>query len=108
MTRTTGAAALKAKLSATDPESAKPKPAVERKKKAPAPLTKQVRLSVDIEPVPYRGLMSFCQDIAMEIGRVRIQHVWVMRALVDELLESKELQKRVIERVEDKHGPDAK
>jgi len=52
--------------------------------------------------------MSFCQDIAMEIGRVRIQHVWVMRALVDELLENKELQKKVIERVEDKHGPDAK
>ena len=107
MARQTGAAALKAKLTHTDPESA-PAKTRERKAKVSTPLTKLVRLSVDIEPVPYRGLMTFCQDIAMEIGRVRIQHVWVMRALVDELLENKELQKKVTERVEDKHGPDAK
>jgi hypothetical protein len=120
VSRRTGAAALKAKLSSTDPEVVKSAPSVTAsatnkvvpdmptKKKAPPVQTKQVRLSVDLEPIPYRKLMIFAQDIAMEIGRVRIQHVWIMRALVDELLESKDLQKRIIERVEEKHGPDAK
>jgi hypothetical protein len=112
MGRTTGAAALKTKLAQTDPEAqATPSQAKEnapKKRKSAAPTTDLVRLSVDIRPVPYRNLMNFCQDVALEIGRVRVQHVWVMRAVLAELLEDKELQKRVIERVEEEHGPHAK
>ena len=110
-------AAMAAKLASTDPEAKKaegqvtPSKVTEtapKKKKAVTPTTDLVRLSVDIKPVPYRQLMGFCQDVAMEIGRVRVQHVWVMRAVLAELLEDKELQRRVIERVEEEHGPNAK
>jgi hypothetical protein len=104
MALSAAAAAKAAKLAATDPET---KP-IEKKKKKAAPTTGPVRLSVDISSVPYRNLMNFCQDVAMEIGRVRVQHVWVMRAVLAELLEDKELQRRVIERVEEEHGPNAK
>lgn len=68
---------------------------------------KPVRLSVDIDPVAYHGLVSWCQGIAMKVGRVRVNHVWVLRALVWELFEDEKLQARVIERVRDKHGPGA-
>lgn len=112
MARATGAAALKEKLSQTDPEAqaipSKAKDTVVKKRKPAVPTTDLVRLSVDIKPVPYRNLMNFCQDVALEIGRVRVQHVWVMRAVLAELLEDKELQRRVIERVEEEHGPNAK
>lgn len=43
----------------------------------------------------------------MAVGRVRVNHVWVMRALINELLESKDLQAKVIERVREKHGEGA-
>ena len=74
---------------------------------AVAPVSKPVRLSVDIDPIPYRHIVSFCQDVAMAVGRVRVNHVWVMRALINELLESKDLQAKVIERVREKHGEGA-
>ena len=66
---------------------------------AVAPLSEYVRLSVDIDPVAYRALVSWCQDVAMAVGRVRVKHVWVLRAVIAELLESKDLQAKVIERV---------
>jgi hypothetical protein len=43
--------------------------------------------------------------LAMKVGRVRVNHVWVIRALVWELFNDKTLQARVIERVREKHGP---
>lgn len=77
--------------------------ALSRKKAAkPAaitPLSEYVRLSVDIDPIAYRQLVSWCQDVAMAVGRVRVKHVWVIRAVLQELLENKDLQARVIERV---------
>ena len=68
---------------------------------------KPVRLSVDVEPAAYHGLATWCQDIAMKVGRVRVNHVWVVRALIWELFDDKDLQARVIERVREKHGPQA-
>ena len=48
-----------------------------------------------------RGILILfnIEDVAMAVGRVRVKHVWVLRAVIAELLESKELQARVIERV---------
>jgi hypothetical protein len=60
---------------------------------------KPVRLSVDIEPVPYRRLISWCQDFAGREGRAKINTVWVIRALVEELFSDRGLQGRVEERV---------
>ena len=64
-----------------------------------APVHKRVRLSVDIDPEPYRQLVSLCQDIALKLGRARINHVWVLREVIEELLTDKGLQTRVINRV---------
>lgn len=64
-----------------------------------APIHKRVRLSVDIDPDPYRTLVSFCQDVALKLGRARINHVAVLREVIAELLTDKELQARVINRV---------
>jgi hypothetical protein len=77
------------------------------RKKAPqvAPIIqdKRPRLSVDIDREDYTRLVSFCQEIALAVGRTRVQHVWVIRALVKELWEDKELMKRVIERVREEN-----
>lgn len=64
---------------------------------------KNIRLSVDIAPTEYRRLISWCQDIAPAVGRVKVNHVWVIRALVRELWADKELMKRVIDRVRDEN-----
>lgn len=73
-----------------------------KSKVAPAVRDKPIRLSVDLEPTPYRKLVSWCADFAFNEGRAKINHVWVMRALVEELLKDKDLQQRVIERVREK------
>lgn len=70
---------------------------------ATAPLSEKVRLSADIAPEAYRALVSWCADIATKIGRTRIQHVWVIRALVDEMQENPELQAKIIERLQEEH-----
>ena len=64
---------------------------------------KRVRLSIDIDPWDYRRLLSWCQDIAPAVGRVRVNHVWIIRALVKELWEDRELQVRVIDRVREEN-----
>jgi len=66
-----------------------------------APIHKRVRLSVDIDPEPYRNLVAFCQDVALKLGRARINHVAVLREVIVELLSDKGLQTRVINRVND-------
>jgi hypothetical protein len=68
---------------------------------------KPVRLSVDIPPEAYHGLVSWCQAIAMKVGRTRVNHVWVIRALISELFEDEDLQKRVINRVREEYGPES-
>lgn len=70
---------------------------------ASAPLADKVRLSADIAPEAYRALVSWCQDVALKVGRTRVKHVWAIRALVDELQENPELQARIIERLMEEH-----
>lgn len=63
------------------------------------PLNRRVRLSADIDNDAYRGLTSWCQDLASQLGRANVKHVWAVRALVAELLEDRELQTRVADRI---------
>jgi hypothetical protein len=68
---------------------------------ATAPQSKKVRLSADIDPDLYRELASWCHDVALQLGRTRVQHVWAIRALINELLEDRELEVRIIERIQE-------
>jgi hypothetical protein len=68
-------------------------------------LKDKVRLSVDIEPVPYRELMSFCQDAAFNLGRAKINHVWVIRALVQIMLQDRGLATKVLNKVIEDNPP---
>lgn len=66
-----------------------------------APQSKKVRLSADIDPDVYRDLASWCQDVAFQLGRTRVQHVWAVRALIAELLEDNALKTKIIERIQE-------
>lgn len=72
---------------------------VKAERVAVTPRQKPVRLSTDVEPTDYNKLMSLCADIALNVGRVRVSQIWVLRALVLEFLQDKELQSRVTERI---------
>lgn len=74
---------------------------------AEAAKDKPVRLSVDVERHDYHGLVEWCQGIAMKVGRTRVNHVWVIRALISELFEDERLQQRIINRVREEHGPES-
>jgi hypothetical protein len=69
------------------------------KQVAPVIQTERPRMSVSVDRDDYNWLIDFCQDIAMELGRTRVNHVWVMRAVLKELLKDPALQRRVIDRV---------
>lgn len=64
---------------------------------------KRPRLSADIDVTDYRWLVGWCQDIAPAVGRVRVNHVWVIRALIKELRQDKDLMKRVVDRVREEN-----
>lgn len=74
---------------------------------AEAAKDKPVRLSVDIDRDAYLGLVAWCQNIAMKVGRTRVNHVWVIRALISELFDDETLQQRVINRVREEYGPES-
>jgi hypothetical protein len=74
---------------------------------AEAAKDKPVRLSVDVDRGDYHGLVEWCQGIAMKVGRTRVNHVWVIRALISELFEDEALQQRVINRVREEYGPES-
>lgn len=90
------------KLNAANAAAALDPEAPKRVRKAPveaAPVAKRVRLSVDIDPNPYRALISWCQDVALKLGRTKINHVVVLREVIGMLLEDKAIQATVIDRV---------
>ena len=74
---------------------------------AEAAKDKPVRLSVDMDRDDYHSLVTWCQGIALKVGRTRVNHVWVIRALVSELFEDEALQQRVINRVREDYGPES-
>lgn len=58
----------------------------------PAPRAKPVRVTTDLAPQSYRQLVAYCQRLAEELGRAKVPHVEVIRALVGELETDPELQ----------------
>jgi len=60
---------------------------------------KPVRITADLSPQVYRGLIDYAAGLAETQGRVRVAHVHVTRALVAELLENGELQAAIARRV---------
>lgn len=64
-----------------------------------APRAKPVRLSVDLAPAAYRGLIDYCHQSAEELGVARVNGVDVLRALLAELAYDGDLAARVRARI---------
>ncbi|MGO1489454.1 MAG: hypothetical protein ACTHWA_13025 [Arachnia sp.] len=62
---------------------------------APVPRAKPVRVTTDLAPQSYRELVAYCQRLAEDLGRAKVPHVEVIRALVGELETNPELQATV-------------
>jgi hypothetical protein len=60
---------------------------------------KPIRITADLSPQVYRGLIDYAAELASAQGRARVAHVHVVRALVAELIENVELQKAIARRV---------
>lgn len=60
---------------------------------------KPVRITADLSPQVYRGLIDYAAELATAQGRARVAHVHVTRALVAELTENTELQAAIARRV---------
>lgn len=68
----------------------------------PRPATvraKPVRITADLPPQVYRGLIEHAAGLATAQGRARVAHVHVIRALVSELIENEDLQTAIAQRV---------
>lgn len=61
------------------------------------PRAKPVRVTTDLAPRSYRALVAYCQALAETLGRAKVPHVEVMRALVDQLETDPELQAAIEE-----------
>lgn len=57
-----------------------------------APRAKPVRVTTDLAPQSYRALLSYCAEMAEDLGRAKVPHVEVIRALISELNANPELQ----------------
>ena len=82
------------------PEQNEPEAPAAEATPAPRPgviRAKPVRITADLSPQVYRGLIDYAAGLAETQGRVRVAHV--TRALVAELLENDELQGAIARRV---------
>lgn len=61
------------------------------------PRAKPVRVTTDLAPRSYRALVTYCQSLAETLGRAKVPHVEVMRALVDQLETDPQLQAAIEE-----------
>lgn len=71
-------------------------------KRRPPISIKPVRLSADISPQAYHSLDGYSKKVALRMGRHKIAHVEVIRALLEELEVSSELQERVEDRLNER------
>ncbi|OQJ57049.1 hypothetical protein B5P21_15880 [Clavibacter michiganensis subsp. insidiosus] len=65
----------------------------------PAVRASPVRITADLPPKHYRDLIAYAGEIANTLGKAKVAHVQVIRALVAELAESDDLQGRIANRV---------
>lgn len=90
------------RAASTTPEQNEPGAPAAKATPAPRPSViraKPVRITADLSPQVYRGLIDYAAGLAETQGRVRVAHVHVTRALVAELLENDELQGAIARRV---------
>ncbi|WP_157489871.1 DUF2274 domain-containing protein [Frigoribacterium sp. Leaf44] len=90
------------RAASTTPEQNQPGAPAAEATPAPRPnviRAKPVRITADLSPQVYRGLIDYAAGLAEAQGRVRVAHVHVTRALVAELLENDELQGAIARRV---------
>lgn len=59
------------------------------------PRAKPVRLSVDLAPQTYRQLLTYSADLASNLGRAKVPHVEVLRALIAELIANPEVRTHI-------------
>ncbi|MBF4632701.1 hypothetical protein ITJ42_15890 [Clavibacter michiganensis subsp. phaseoli] len=69
-------------------------------KRTPSVRADPIRITADLPPQHYRELIAYAAGIASDFGRAKVAHVQVVRALVAELAESDDLQRRIATRVE--------
>lgn len=69
-------------------------------KRAPSVRADPIRITADLPPQHYRELIAYAAGIASDLGRAKVAHVQVVRALVAELADSDDLQRRIATRVE--------
>ncbi|WP_162925059.1 hypothetical protein [Mycetocola zhujimingii] len=52
-------------------------------------------MSADLAPQDYRALLAYCAAMAEDLGKAKVAHVLVIRALVAELNTNPELQETI-------------
>ena len=60
-----------------------------------APRAKPVRVTTDLAPQSYRGLLAYSAGLAEDLGRAKVPHVEVIRALIAELQTNPALQETI-------------
>lgn len=103
MTSKTELAARAARLSERQPTSrpadAAAEPAGEsqavKPTHRPVPRAKPVRVTTDLAPQSYRGLLAYSAGLAEDLGRAKVPHVEVIRALITELNTNPALQETI-------------
>jgi hypothetical protein len=92
-------ATLRTPSSAAEPKppaTTTPPPSMDRPNVVRA---KPVRITADLSPQVYRGLIDYAAELATTQGRARVAHVHITRALVAELVENENLQAVIARRV---------
>lgn len=69
------------------------------KRAAPTPRAKPVRVTTDLDPQRYRELLTYSADLAENLGRARVPHTEVIRALIDQLQTDPALQSSIADSV---------
>ncbi|PPF54619.1 hypothetical protein C5C13_13395 [Clavibacter michiganensis] len=84
----------------TQEDTAPTTPQAPGPKRAPSVRADPIRITADLPPQHYRELITYAAGVASDLGRAKVAHVQVVRALVAELAESGDLQRRIATRVE--------
>ena len=71
----------------------------QRQEPVPVPRAKPVRLTIDVAPQSYRGLVTYCAELAETLGRAKVSHAEVIRALISTLAADETLQSVIAERL---------
>jgi len=63
--------------------------------RATLPRAKPIRVTTDLSPQDYRHLVAYCADLAEHLGRAKVPHTEVIRALVSRLEQDPSLRETI-------------